>query len=204
MQRRLYHVMILGMMALLGACHEDAVERGSWVPALEQTGFEYLRDSGGRIQAALQAGQEELAAGNAVEALASLADAENATRILLYYDVPITEVRQLIYDAGRMHALQRQQEALNLLDRSAKVLLEVEQHGSNSVQQAIQELRTMTSDLQMLLAEETQAMTARSKASLSKMVSAKFEVLGHKVNLLALKSDMVLSGADFGLETKVQ
>jgi hypothetical protein len=36
------------------------------------------------------------------------------------------------------------------------------------------------------------------------MVSAKFEVLGHKVNLLALKSDMVLSGADFGLETKVQ
>jgi hypothetical protein len=190
--------MILAMLVLLTSCQDDFVDRGAWVPAIEQTGFEYLRESGVRIQTALQAGREELAAGNVVEAMTSLADAENATNILLYFDVPITEVRQLIYDAGRMHALQRQQEALTLLDRSAHVLLEVEQHGGNSVQQAIQELSAMTSDLQMLLAEEARAMTARSKTSLSIMVARKFEELGHKVNLLALKSDMILSDADFG------
>lgn len=204
MKRRVYPLLILVGLLLLVSCQDEPAARGAWVPAIEQTGFEYLQASGGRIQQALQTGREQLVAGNAAGALASLADAEDAVRVLLYYDVPMTEVRQQIYDAGRLHALQRQQDALNLLERSAKLLLEVEQHGNNAVQQAIQELRAMTADLQMLLAEETQSTTERSKADLSRRVAAKFELLGHKVNLLALKGDMVLSGADFDQEMKAQ
>lgn len=196
--------MILGVILLLASCQEERAERGAWVPAMEQTGFESLRDSGTRIEAALQGAREKLAAGHAAEALASLAEAENAARILMYYDVPMTEVRQLIYDAGRLHALNRQAEARNHLARAAELLLQVETSGSHALQSAMQQPRAATSALQMLLEEEQRAATAAAQLDLSRKITAQFQELGHKVNLLVLKSDLVLSGADFAREMKDQ
>lgn len=204
MKRSIGQAMILGVVLLLVSCQEDSAERGSWVPAMEQTGFESLRDSGERIQAALQDSREKLAAGHDAEALASLADAENAGRILLYYDVPMTEVRQLIYDAGRLHALNRQAEARNHLVRAAEIALKIETSGSLSLQQAMQQLRAAMSALQMLLEDEQRATTAAAQLDLSRKVAAQFQELGHKVNLLVLKSDLVLSGADFARDIKGQ
>ncbi len=204
MKNQIYYGIILGTALLMISCQEDSGARGSGDPAIEQAGFGYLTDSGVRIQKALQTGREKLTAGNEPAALASIKDAESAVWILLYYDVPMTEVRQLIYDAGRIHAMQRQQDALNLLKRSAEILLEVEQRGGSSVHEAMQEIRATTSDLQMLLEEETKTREAKPKAELSKKVAAKFEVLWHKVNMLVLKSNIVLSGADFDQAIKVQ
>lgn len=62
----------------------------------------------------------------------------------------------------------------------------------------------MISELKALLEEEHAATTAGAQAELSRTVAAKFYELGHKVNLLALKSDQVLSGADFGNGMKAQ
>jgi hypothetical protein len=198
MNIRICLVMLLAMSILLSSCQEESGERGSWVPATEQTGFEYLSESAARIEGALQNARENLLAGDKEAALASLADADNSAQVLLAYDIPMTEARQLIYDAGRLHALRRPQDALVHLQRSAEILLKIEQLGSPPVQAAMQELRTMTSELQMLVEEEHAATTAESQAKVSRIVADKFYELGHKVNLLALKSDLVLSGADFG------
>jgi len=197
-------VMLLAMSVLLVSCREDSGERGSWMPAIEQTGFEYLSESAERIERALQDAREKLLADDKEAALASLAGADDTTQILMYYDIPMTEARQLIYDAGRLHAIRRQQDALAHLNRSAEILLKVEQLGSSSVQAAMQELRSMISELKALLEEEHAATTAGAQAELSRTVAAKFYELGHKVNLLALKSDQVLSGADFGNGMKAQ
>ena len=68
----------------------------------------------------------------------------------------------------------------------------------------MQELRTMISELQMLLEQEHVEAKTDAQAEMSRTVAAKFYKLGHKVNLLALKSDLVLSGADFGNGIKAQ
>jgi len=196
--------MVLVISALLTSCQEDSAERSSWVPAIEQTGFEYLNESAARIEAALLDSREKLLAGDQEKSLASLADAENTVQVLRYYDVPMTEVRQLIYDASRLHALQRSQDALEHLNRAAEILLKIEQQGSPPVQKSMQELRSMASELQMLLEEERRAPTSESQANVSRKVAANFSELGHKVNLLALKSDLVLSGADFSHGMKAE
>jgi hypothetical protein len=197
MKRTLQIGTILGAMLLLVACHEEIPERDSWVPALEQTGFEYLSDAGARIQKALQTARGKMASGNPAAALSSIAEAENAVQVLRYYDIPITEVRQLIYDAGRLHALNRQQDALNYLDKSTELLLKMEQHGDQPLRQALQEIRDMTADLRLRLADEQSAATLHAQAELSGRVAAKFHELGHKINLLALKSAMLLAGSEF-------
>jgi len=196
--------MVLVISALLTSCQEDSAERSSWVPAIEQTGFEYLNESAARIEAALLDSREKLLAGDQEKSLASLADAENTVQVLRYYDVPMTEVRQLIYDASRLHALQRSQDALEHLNRAAEILLKIEQQGSPPVQKSMQELRSMASELQMLLEEERRAPTSESQVNVSRKVAANFSELGHKVNLLALKSDLVLSGADFSHGMKAE
>jgi hypothetical protein len=191
-------VILLALSLLLTSCQEESGERGAWVPAIEQTGFEYLSESAARVEAALQNGREKLLAGEKEEALTSFDDADDATQVLIYYDIPMTEARQLIYDAARLHALQRQQEALAHLNRSSEILLKIEQLGSPQVQSAMQELRSMASELKLLLEEEQAASTAGAQAKVSKAVAAKFYELGHKINLLALKSDQVLSGTGIG------
>ena len=197
MKTRIYFGLLTGLLLLLGACQSPPQERDVWVPVMEQTGFEFLNQSGERLQKALQDGRTQLAAGHNPEALAHLADAENMVRVLLYYDVPITEVRQLVYDAGRLHALERREEALRYLDSANLKLADIARHGSTSVQILIQETRAMVDDLRSLLDEERMAIAAKDQIDLSGAIAAKFEELGHKVNLMALKSDMVLAGTDF-------
>lgn len=199
MKTKNYVGLLLGplLLLLLGACQNSPPAREAWVPVMEQTGFEFLNHSGERIQKALQASRTQLVAGRNPEALTSLADAENMVRVLLYYDVPMTEVRQLVYDAGRLHALQRREDALHYLDSANVKLADIERHGSVSVQTLMQETRSMVDSLRALLDEERRATAAKDQVALSRVIAAKFEELGHKVNLLALKSDMVLAGTDF-------
>jgi hypothetical protein len=196
--------MITGMVLFLVSCQNDFPERGGWTPAIEDTGFEYLNVSGERILMALQTGRGRLVDGNSSEAMASIVEAEDAVHVLLGFDVPMTEVRQLIYDAGRLHALKRLNDSLNHLHRSAGILDQIEKHWNTPVQHAIRELRFMISDLRILLEEENGATIANTQVELSRKVAAKFRELGEKINLLTLKSDLVLSGADYVPATKPQ
>ena len=185
------------MLVFMTSCQETSPPRSSWIPDMEQTGFEYLTLSGERIQKSLQTGREQLAADRTSDAMTNLVAAEDLLRVLLYYDIPMTEARQLVYDAGRLHALNRSGEAMHYLGEADAKLKEVELHGGMTVQPLIQQTRAMLGNLRVLLEEEGQAKTANGQVEISKKVAEKFYDLGHKINLLALKKDLVLSGADF-------
>jgi len=197
MKTKIVYGVLPGLLLLLVACQDASPPRDSWEPVMEQTGFEFLDHSGEKIQKALQTSRTQLAAGRKSDALASLADAENIVRVLLYYDVPMTEVRQLVYDAGRLHALERREDALRYLDRATVKLADIGKHGSVSVRVLIQETRDKVDALRALLDKERMAKRAEDQVDVSRSIAAKFYELGHKVNLLALKSDMVLAGTDF-------
>ena len=189
-----------GALLLLAACREQAVPEGSWIPALEDTGFTYLQSTGEKLRGSLQTARENLTEGKTSAARQQLAEAEETGLSLLYYHVPITEVRQLIYDAGRLHALKRTSEVLVHLDRAEIILKRIGEFGGSSVQRATHETLVMIEDLRLTLTEEMHATSTKAPNERAETVVAKFRRLGHRVNMLAIKGDLILAGTHFAEE----
>jgi hypothetical protein len=163
-----------------------------WVPVLEETGFSYLEETASRIRESQQQARQDLAAGRTDDARVSLRRAAEAAAVLVLYAIPVTEVRQLVYDAGRLYALDRQQQAARKLERAAGLMQRIGKNNGPALLAEATEVFLQIKDL--LLAMEV------NPAS----VPEKFKALGHKVNLLALKSGLVLSGAHFSEKHKNQ
>jgi hypothetical protein len=159
---------------------------------MEETGFSYLEETARRIREAHQQAQQDLAEGRTDDARVSLQRAAEAAAVLVFYDIPITEVRQLVYDAGRLYALDRHQQAERKLDRAAGLMQQMAKNDGPALLREATEVFLQIKDL--LLAMEV------NPAS----VPEKFKALGHKVNLMALKSGLVLSGTHFSEKNKNQ
>ncbi len=193
------HITIVLACALLmlTGCQDSAVERGAWVPALEDTGFSHLKTAGDRLQASLSELQSDLSQGKVEDARQEVEKAQKHIRALVYYQIPITEVRQLIYDAGRLHALNRHDATLEHLNRANHLLGEIQPHGNTSLHQALQEPRVMIENLRETLEQERQTTSTKYLVEMSHSAAAQFSTLGHKVNMMANKGDLILSGVDF-------
>lgn len=193
------HITIVLACALfmLTGCQDSIVERGAWVPALEDTGFSYLKAAGDRLQASLSELQSDLSQGKVADARQEVENAQQHIRALVYYQIPITEVRQLVYDAGRLHALNRQNTMFEHLNRADHLLGTIETHGNASLHQALQEPRLLIEKLRETLEQERQATSTKYLVELSQSAAAQFSDLGHKVNMMAIKGDLILSGIDF-------
>jgi len=188
---------ILGLSVILSSCQQESpVTRESWTPAMEQTGFEYLDQAAQRILQSVREGKTALSTDRRA-ADAHLAEAEDSVRVLLFYDLPITEARQLIYDAARLHEQVRHQDAIQHLDKANLTLDRINRHASANVRKPVVDLQAKIVALRTVIEKEQQAISAQRQAEISIDVSRKFQALGHSVNMMALKSDMVLSGADF-------
>jgi len=103
----------------------------------------------------------------------------------------------LIYDAGRLHALNRHDATLEHLNRADHLLSEIETHGNTSLHQALQEPRVMIEKLRETLEQERQTTSTKYLVELSHSAAAQFSTLGHKINMMANKGDLILSGVDF-------
>lgn len=181
---------ILTALPVLPGCRSEKTT--SWVPVLEGTGFSYLEETARRIRDAQQQAEQELAAGRPDAARVSLQRATEAAAVLVHYDIPITEVRQLVYDAGRLYALDRHQQAERKLDRAAGLIQQIGESDGPTVLRKATEMLLQMKDLRLAMEENPAS------------VPEKFESLGHRVNMMALKSGLVLSGAHFSEENKNQ
>lgn len=185
-------VVAVTLSSLLGLSGCRSEQTTPWVPVLEETGFSYLEEAASRIRESQQQAQQDLAAGRTDDARVSLQRAAEAAAVLVLYAIPVTEVRQLVYDAGRLYALDRQQQAKRKLERAAGLMQQIGKNDGPALLAEATEVFLQIKDL--LLAMEV------NPAS----VPEKFKALGHKVNLLALKSGLVLSGAHFSGKNKNQ
>lgn len=184
-------------LLILTGCQDNAIEWGAWVPALEDTGFSHLKTAGERLQASLSELQSDLSQGNVEEARQEVEKAQKHIRALVYYEIPITEVRQLVYDAGRLHALNRHDATPEHLNRADLLLGEIESHGSTSLHQAQQEPRVMIEKLRETLEQERQTTSTKYLVELSHSAAAQFSDLGHKVNMMVVKGDIILAVVEF-------
>jgi len=185
-------VVAITLISLPGLAGCRSEKTGPWIPVMEETGFSYLEETAQRIHESQQQAQQDLADGRTDDARVSLQRAAEAAAVLVFYDIPMTEVRQLVYDAGRLYALDRHQQAERKLDRAAGLMQQMAKNDGPALLREATEVFLLIKDL--LLAMEV------NPAS----VPEKFRSLGHKVNLMALKSALVLSGAEFSGKNKIQ
>lgn len=183
-------VITLGSLIGLPGCRSERT--GPWVPVLEETGFSYLDETAARIRESQQQAQKHLAEGRTDDARVALRRAAEEAAVLVFYDIPITEIRQLVYDAGRLYALGRLQPAQMKLDRAAELMQQIGERDGPMVLSKATEMLLLMKDLRLAMTEN------------SPFVAEKFGSLGHQVNMMALKSDLVLSGAHFSENEKTR
>lgn len=181
-----YRTVLLCILGLfLAGCRQDRQQSGPWLPVLEPTSFSYFDDTVSKGLARINQAEEGLEAGNREKALEELRQSRRALLELHHYFVPMTQVRQMVYDADRLYALNRSEAARVNLIRAKDILSSIGKSDGETLREAADEAEVMIDRL--LLAME------QSPADVSEL----FQSLGHKVNMLAIKGDLVLSGVRF-------
>jgi hypothetical protein len=151
-----------------------------WKPVLEETSFRYLSEQAEQLGDAVGRTAAALRAGSVEDAAAALAEGQQVLAGLQTYYLPLTEVRQMVYDADRLFFLDESDEALEKL-RGARETV----HGLRDGQSAA--IRKLADELVLAIEDVILAVENRSDR-----VAAKLGGLGHKVNLLVLRGALEL------------
>lgn len=156
-----------------------------WIPVLEQTDFNYLESA---VLEATKAVEDALNTTSADAKDKSKEALESAMRSLfklkLYY-VPITKVRQLIYDADRFFYLGQNDQTKKHLAEANEILTHIAESNIYNLETPVNKLILMIDDLGLLLNES------------SPNVNEAFKNVGHRVNMMLVKGQLVMSGQDF-------
>jgi DNA-directed RNA polymerase subunit F len=170
----------------LAACQEQPQQ--PWIPVLEQADFTYLHDAVAEVRHAVDRASAQLRSGANARAAVDLAEAGHALLKLEQYFLPMTEVRQLIYDADRIYFLGLKQEAAAKLRLARAQLEQVGKADGESLEKAVSEVIVMIEALQRSMESEPQA------------VPEKMRQLGERVNLMVIKGELILAGVTFQQE----
>ncbi len=161
------------LVTVLLSCNQNTKNCEPWIPVLEKTDFTYLT--------------------KAVDKCIELQTADTNTKLknqilkLKYYYLPMTEVRQLVYDADRLYYLKKPDFAIKKLNKADEILLQIGE--SNPV------LKKHTMDL--IYANSN--LIASIKNS-SKDVPEAFKKIAIELNLLLNKGELVLDNVEFKLK----
>jgi len=102
---------------------------------------------------------------------------------LQFYFIPMTETRQLIYDADRLFFLRRISEAKRKLAQAKDLLRRMGEAEGHRLREPANELFLLLDDLLLTIDEAPRD------------APAKFRLVGNRVNLMLLRGDLVLTGA---------
>lgn len=180
--------LLLTGMLLLGGCQLFQSQPRPWVPVLENTSFHYLNDAVRQGVEKLEASREMIRSGQAARAGETLDEALLALLKLQNYYLPFTEARQLIYDADRLYFLKASSEALDKLNAAKEKLVEVSSRNRDGVKKSVNEIILMIEDLQVAIESNPAA------------AAEKFRAVGQRVNLMAIKGELILGSGELPVE----
>jgi hypothetical protein len=153
-----------------------------WIPVLEGTSFVYLNDPVTRAIEAAQAAKDRVESNQLSEAGGDLKKAMESLSQLQFYFIPMTETRQLVYDADRLFFLGRIPEAKGKLDQAKEFQLGIADAEHHRLRKPANELFLLLDDLLLTIDEAPRD------------APAKFRLVGNRVNLMLLRGDLVLTG----------
>ena len=157
-----------------------------WKPVLEKTSFEYLEYSVENIMKDIQKTEKNLY-NNKEQSDKTLHHTMMLLSILENYYLPITQVRQQIYDADRLLALKEVQKAKNSLIKAENRLSRIETaRGSMVIKKAVATLDKMIKEAILIIDGPYD------------QAAEKLKTAGAEANLMLLKGDLILSGVNAG------
>jgi hypothetical protein len=172
-------------VGVISACDQSQKTVEPWVPVLEDTAFSYLRESVSQSIAAVNEATRELDAGQEAGSREALHRALDSLMNLHFYYLPITEVRQLVYDADRLFYLKEVEKTQQKLLAANRLLVGVAKSGGQNLEKSVNEAVLMIDDLLLNIQES------------SDRVPEKFREVGHHVNFMATKGELILSSVKF-------
>lgn len=181
MYRKLAICTLLPLILVSAACRKETPP--VWKPVLENSDFQYLKDAHARVRAALETARQALSRKDETTAANALQQTSNQLARLEQNYLPITEVRQLIYDADRLYFLNRKDEAGQKLRQAKEILKTIGQKTGAPTSESVRRVVVMIDDL-------LGAMTVSQDD-----VPPKLKYLGEKINLMALRGELVLAGS---------
>lgn len=157
-----------------------------WKPVLEKTSFQYLEYSVENIIKGIHEVEKDLHNKENEQSDDTLHQTMNHLLKLEYYYLPITEVRQLLYDAERLLSLNQKDNAKNNLIQASQRLARIEKlKGSIELKKTVTQLDNLIKDVILVIDESKE------------MAVEKLKTAAESANLMLLKGELVLSDIDY-------
>ncbi|OEU49260.1 MAG: hypothetical protein BA872_05040 [Desulfobacterales bacterium C00003060] len=184
--KKIFFLLILGLLiASISACESSETSSEPWIPVLEDTSFSYLKDSACEAVKDLAKASNKIQTGEKAESSKALQRAMNSLLELRFYYIPMTEVRQLVYDADRLLFLKKVDKTQEKLKQANKLLTDIANSDGPNLEEPVNKLVLMIDELILSIQES------------SSTVPKKLRDVGHRVNLMALKGELILTDAKF-------
>lgn len=180
--KKIVYISILTLL-ILPSCKYT---KQPWNPIFEETHFFYFENSVKQALSEINDAERNFKTDRDQEGYESLGKAKQIFLALKGYYIPLTEVRQIIYDADRFFHLKSIDEAKKHLEEARKILFKMDQYSeSEGFDNALEKLTIMTDECLFSLEEK------------SENSYEKFKILANEVNLMLVKGELVLSNVTF-------
>ena len=181
MLKKILFVLIL---LILFCCQQNNYE---WNPIFEETNFDYFNTSIERSLLLIDDAYSEANKNKQQSIQEKLYQAKNSLLEIKDYYVPLTIVRQKIYDAERYFKLNNTKNLRKLLKDSKSIITSLDlTTKSESFDKVILDLNSMINEVILTFDERSTLNTYN-----------KIKILGEHVNLMLYRGDLVLSGIEF-------
>ena len=177
------------IIAILLSTISCETKQEPWKPILEETGFEYLETTLSQALAEIDTLENNLELDHDSDNYNSLINAKKALIGLKAYYVPLTVVRQLVYDADRFFYMKNNVDAEKNLKKAKKIIEHMDSFfKSDDFDKVFEELIVMIDTCRMQMDNPPD----------QKFKS--LENLGNKINLMLVKGELELSGKNLSVE----
>jgi hypothetical protein len=177
------YLLVFILLVLVG-CQQEKTE---WNPIVEETNFGYFNTNIERSLSLIDDAYLEASENKQQSIQEKLSQAKKTLLEIKDYYVPLTTVRQKIYDAERYYKLKDIKKSEKLLEDSKLLITSLDITTKSKVfDKVILELNSMINEVITSFHEGSKPNTYN-----------KMKALGEHVNLMLFKGGLVLSGIDF-------
>lgn len=171
------------IILFLFSCHQEDNE---WNPIFEDTSFNYLKTNVERSLSMVDDAYSEAKYSNEASIQEKLLKAKNRLIELKDYYIPLTTVRQKIYDAERYLKLNATNDSMKQLIDSKTIIESLGMMTKNTVfDKVLLDLNSMIDEVIISLRDDAKRNTYN-----------RMKTLGEHLNLMLYRGDLILSGID--------
>jgi hypothetical protein len=178
-------ILAVFLLAWFGGCQLFESTSKPWVPVFEETNFDYFNEVTQHALASADDASKEIQAGRHDKADQKLRETLQFLLRMQRYYIPLTEVRQLVYDADRLFYLKKVDETRSKLKQARETMNQIGNMDGSGLAEPAEEVIKMIDELVFAIENSSDA------------VATHFGELGHRVNLMLIKGELILSEIEF-------